>query len=143
MIRYLLIIALLFSLSVAEGLAPLPALAIGDDPPPSYDIIMLAGADYSLTLTLANNGTPIDQTGNTYVAQFRSAPGSSIFASYSCNSPAPVSGQIQCRLSKAQTLALSGKAGVWDLLLQSPSGTVEYLFGVGKAGVKPTSSRLP
>jgi hypothetical protein len=126
-------------------LAPVSCFAatVGDDPPPSYDILMLAGEDYQLLLTMANNHQPIDLTGNTYVMQFRSAPNGTLFASYSANAVIPASsGQISGRLSKAQTTKLIGKTGVWDLLQRTAAGLVSYIM-TGKCSVQPTVSKLP
>lgn len=130
--RLILIIALL--------LAPTIALAIGDDAPPAWDITMMAGEDYRLLFALAYNGQPIDLTGNTYAGQFRSAPGAQVFANFSAN--AVSGGRISVRLSRAQTLALSGKSGVWDLVQRTSAGLVSYAM-TGKCTVRPTSTRLP
>lgn len=111
--------------------------------PGFYNITMQAGEDYRLTLKLAGRtGAAIDLTGNTYAAQFRSAPAPSgtVFATYTATVASPASGQISVRLSKAQTVALSGKAGLWDLLQIDAAGLATYLL-TGKCSVRPTVTR--
>jgi hypothetical protein len=115
------------------------------DLPTPFDVVMLAGSDFNFPLKATNaTGAAIDITGYSYRAQFRSAPapGGVLFANYSTavlNGPA---GLFQISLSKFKTLALSGKAGVWDLLQVDPTGKVTYQMS-GKAAVKPTATRLP
>jgi hypothetical protein len=129
--RLLLIVITLVCLTV-------PALA--EEP----TLTMKAGADYRATLVWSNpqTGTPINLTGNSYAAQFRSAPypGGQLFANYSAIVTSPVTGTMELRLSRAQTSTLSGKAGVWDLRQTDSSGLVTYQFG-GKVVVLPTVTR--
>jgi len=110
--------------------------------PGTYDIIMQAGEDYVLTAVESNNGTPINLTGNTYAAQFRSAPAPAgiVYATYSASTSNPSAGQIRVKLSAAQTLAQSGKSGVWDLRRTDAAGQVSYRL-TGKCAVKPTVTR--
>lgn len=111
--------------------------------PGAYDIIMQAGEDFRLTMALKDsNGTAINLTGNTYSAQFRSAPAPAgvVFATYSASASAPASGQVTIKLSKAQTTNTSGKTGLWDLKQTDAAGSVSYLLA-GKVIVKPTVTR--
>jgi hypothetical protein len=105
--------------------------------PTAFDMIMLAGADYKLDVFLKQpSGTALDITGYTYTAQFRSGPFPSgiLFAQYSTVNYGATGG-IAIKLSRAQTTALSGKTGVWDLK-QMASGFVSYVLS-GKAVVRP------
>lgn len=113
----------------------IPAFA-GD----TANLTMRAGADYRATLTWTDSASqPLNLTGNSYAAQFRSAPypAGALFATYSCVVTNAVAGQMRISLSRAQTAALSGKAGVWDLKQTSADGSVSYRFG-GTARVMPT-----
>lgn len=105
------------------------------------DLIMAAGADYraTLTWTTPGSGTPINLTGNSYAAQFRSAayPTGTLYATYSTVITNAAAGQMQLRLSRAQTRANSGRTGIWDLQQTDQNGLVSYRFG-GKAVVQPT-----
>lgn len=105
------------------------------------DLVMRAGADYRATLTWTQPVTKaaVNLTGNSYAAQFRTAPypGGALLATYSTVVTNAAAGQMQLRLSKAQTRALSGKAGVWDLKQTDAAGLVSYRFG-GMAKCLPT-----
>lgn len=130
-------------LLIALLLITLPTFGMAADPG-VYDITMQAGEDYRLTLKLTGGtGAPIDLTGTTYAAQFRSgpAPSGAAFATYSANMTMPAtSGLISVRLSKAQTLALSGKTGLWDLRQIDSAGLAAYIL-TGKCYVRPTVTR--
>ena len=71
--RLLLITGLVLSLAIGTAYKS-PAV----DPlnlPTQFDHIMLAGADYLLSIQIKNSsGAVVDLTANTYAAQFRSAP---------------------------------------------------------------------
>jgi hypothetical protein len=111
--------------------------------PGVFDITMQAGEDFKLSVGLADStGADINLTGNTYAAQFRSAPapGGVVFATYSAYSPSPATGQITVKLSSAQTSKQSGKSGIWDLKQTDSAGQVSYLL-TGKCAVKPTATR--
>lgn len=105
------------------------------------DLIMKAGADYRATLTWTMPGTKavVNLTGNSYVAQFRSAPypAGTLYATYSTIVTSASAGQMQLRLSHRQTATLSGKTGVWDLKQTDAAGQVSYRFG-GTVKVMPT-----
>jgi hypothetical protein len=137
------LILIIFALLVL--CSPLHAATSHIDMPTPFDITMLAGSDFSLSLKSTNElGTTIDLTGYQFRAQFRSAPAPAgvVFANYSISIMNAPSGLFQVTLSRFKTLSLSGKSGVWDLLQTDPSGKVVYLIS-GKAAVKPTATRLP
>lgn len=111
-----------------------------NDLPTTFDMVMLAGADYSLALTNTTaEGTAVDITSFQYMAQFRSAPApaGTLFATYSTTTTNAAAGQFKVTLSRARTTALSGKTGVWDLLQVDNAGKYTFLLS-GKAVVKPT-----
>jgi len=111
--------------------------------PGVYDVTMYAGEDFKLTLLLKDStGAAMNLTGSTYAAQFRSAPApaGTVFATYSASAPTPANGQIEVKLSRAQTAINTGKAGMWDLRQTGTTGLVSYLL-TGKAAVKPTVTR--
>lgn len=104
------------------------------------NLVMKAGADYRANVVwTSSSGTAINLTGNSYSGQFRSAPypSGTLFASYSCVVTNAAAGEMRISLSRAQTAALSGKAGVYDLKQTSADGTVSYRFS-GTAKVLPT-----
>jgi len=103
------------------------------------DIVMKAGADYRAKLAWTDKaGKPVNLSGNSYSAQFRSAayPSGILFASYSCIVTDAAKGQMQLRLSRQQTVTLSGKSGIWDFRQTDAGGLVTYRFG-GSARVMP------
>lgn len=97
------------------------------------NLVMKAGADFrsTLTWTVPGSGVPVDLTGNSYAAEFRSAPypNGTLYARYSTIITDAAAGQMQLRLSRAQTTPLYNKTGVWDLKQTSADGTVAYRFG--------------
>ena len=111
--------------------------------PGTYDIAMLAGEDYRLTLKLTDStGSAMNLTGCSYAAQFRSAPAptGSVFATYSTSVTSAGTGTISVRLSRAQTSLSSGKSGLWDLKQTDSTGLVSYIL-TGKCSVRPTVTR--
>jgi len=111
--------------------------------PGIYDVVMQAGEDYRLSMTLQDsNGNNVDLTGYSYKAQFRKspAPGGIVYATYSTVFTNMTSGGVEIRLSKAQTTSTSGLIGVWDLRETDPSGLVTYKAG-GKVICRPTVTR--
>lgn len=141
MIRSLLLIPLLTLAFVTH------AQAQGqNDLPTPFDMVMLADADYNLTITHTDpaSGAVINLTGYSFYAQFRSAPAPSgaVYATYSTPIVNASLGRSRVSLSCAQTLANSGKSGIWDLLMVSNTGVSTYVLA-GKAKVMPTATRRP
>jgi hypothetical protein len=131
-----LIIALLLAFSLIGNAQAIEPLNL----PTPYDMVMLAGADYSLPVILKLSSTTTeDITGYAYAAQFRSGPAPSgiVFANFSTIITTPVNGMLRVSLSRRQTLPLSGKSGVWDLRQTTTAGVVTYVIS-GKASVRPT-----
>lgn len=117
-----------------------------NDLPSPFDMVMLSGADYSLSVQITNpaDGTPVNISGYQYFAQFRSAPAPTgiLFATYSTSIVNSMQGQMKVKLSKAQTANLTGKSGIWDLLQLDTSSKATFLLS-GKATCKPTSTVYP
>jgi len=121
--------------------------------PVNWDLVMQAGEDYVLNLQLtscADVPLPVPPavcksskvtklTGYSYKAQFRSAaaPAGTIYANLSTVFSDMTGGRVDIKLSKAQTAANSGRAGVWDLQQTDSGGQVSYIIR-GKAAVSPT-----
>jgi hypothetical protein len=134
---------LTFSCLIILHLA-LPVIAQNlEDLPKQRDIIMLAGADYQLNIkNVTSTGAVVNITGYGYAAQFRSAPGGTLFATYSTRIINGPSGWSRVSLSRFQTLNLVGKTGVWDLLQTDTAGKSTFL-ATGKVVVQSTSTKLP
>ena len=131
-----LFIGILLALSLAAGsrAAEQPNL------PTNFDMVMLAGADYLLTIQVKDNlGALLTLSTNTYKAQFRSTtyPVGTVFANFSTIPRPGFTTILDVKLSKAQTAALTGRSGVWDLKQTAPTGFVSYIMS-GKAFVRPT-----
>lgn len=116
--RFLLILLLL--------LLPVSAHALGDDLPPVYDIILLSGEDYSLTLDMTYNTKPVILTGNTYTAQCKDSS-NAVFANMSAYASPSTTGRIVVKLSNSQTAATAGKVGTWKLIQQTVGGIISYI----------------
>jgi len=111
--------------------------------PGTYDLTMLAGEDFSLSLQLKDgNGQNMDLTGYNYKAQFRqsAAPTGVIYANLSTVFTSYTGGRFNVKLSRAQTATNSNKSGIWDLQQTDSGGKVSYILS-GKAIVKPTATR--
>jgi hypothetical protein len=90
--------------------------------PGQYDHRFTAGDDYQVTVTLSQNGTPVDTSTYTFSAQVREGylPDGEIKATFTVS---PVTGGCVLSLTGEQTRSLANrKRLVWDL--QSVSGQV-------------------
>lgn len=74
--------------------------------PASYDIKLVAGDDYQITVRLLEDDTPIDTSGYTFKAQVRNGylPNADLIAEFSVN---PVTGGAELSLTDEQTKDLS------------------------------------
>lgn len=139
MLRSLLIPLLLLAFATSS-----PAQGQNDLPTP-FDMVMLAGADYRLSIVNTTAaGLAVNITGYTYYAQFREAPApaGALFASYSASVVDAAAGKLSVRLSRAQTWALSGKTGIWDLLQIDNTGKATFI-AAGQVAVRPAATRWP
>jgi hypothetical protein len=102
---------------------------IQTDLPKQFNIYMQAGGDYALYLkNVDSTGAANDITGYQFAAQYRDAPLGSLFATYSTAITDGPAGRFQMTLSSAQTTALVGTTGVWDLLQIDTIGKRTYLL---------------
>lgn len=111
--------------------------------PAIYDAVMYANEDYRLNMVLKDSaGAVMNLSGYSYKAQFRSAPAPAgiVYANYSAYVTSTTGGALTVRLSKAQTSALSGYAGFWDLQQTDSASAISYLLS-GRAVVKTTVTR--
>jgi hypothetical protein len=116
-----------------------------DNLPTQFDMIMVAGDDYTLDLRhVDNTGTAINLTGSTFYAQFRTLPftGSILLANYSTPIVNAATGRSRVSLSRRQTLPLSGASGIWDLLHIDSTGKRKYRMG-GKVTIVPKTTQGP
>jgi len=107
---------------------------------PVLNITIIEGADYSLSLTLAEDGVPTDLTGYTFQAEIREnyAATAPILVSFTSAIPDPTTGEVILSLDAATTQDLfsasdanraRSQVGYWDAFYQSPSGVRSYLVG--------------
>ena len=88
--------------------------------PANYDIKLVAGDDYSITIKLLQDGTPIDTSAYTFTAQIRDGylPDGTLVASFTV---APVTGGATLSLTSAQTEPLRNYSRLyWDVQSASP-----------------------
>jgi len=84
--------------------------------PASLDLIIRTGDTEQVTLYVTNNGTPVNVTGRTFIAQIRLNPSSlTPIASFTCVITDAAGGVVTCTLSATVTAALTPVSGVWDL----------------------------
>mgnify|MGYP000131849077 CR=1 FL=1 len=88
--------------------------------PANYDIKLVAGDDYQITVRLLDDGSPIDTNGYTFTAQVRDGylPDGQLVQSFTVT---PVSGGAKLSLSASQTSGLGLYSRLyWDVQSSSP-----------------------
>jgi hypothetical protein len=106
-----------------------------------YDIVIDQGADFSIQLDLANDGSAVDLTGYSARAQLRSTPTSdTIAASFTINFTDRANGQLKMEMPNATTAGLSSGKYYYDLESVSGGGVVTRLLQ-GVARVTPNVTR--
>lgn len=88
--------------------------------PANYDIKLVAGDDYSITVRLLQDGSPIDTSAYTFSAQIRDGylPDGELIASFGV---AAITGGATLTLTDAQTKTLINRSRLyWDLQSTSP-----------------------
>lgn len=101
------------------------------------DLLIQKGADYSVTVTLSNpDGTPMDLTGSTVIAQMRKRSDTDLVAAFTVVISNPTGGVFVFGLTHEQTTALvCGESlnepksqYVWGMKLQDVIGGITPLF---------------
>lgn len=88
--------------------------------PAKYDLNLVAGDDYQITIKLLEDGSAIDTSGYTFSAQIRDGyfPDGELIASFSVSA---VTGGATLSLTDAQTKTLVNKSRLyWDVQSASP-----------------------
>lgn len=88
--------------------------------PANYDIKLMAGDDYQITIRLLDDGAPIDTAAYTFTAQIRDGylPDGKLIQSFSVD---PVDGGATLSLTSAQTEGLVNTSRLyWDVQSASP-----------------------
>lgn len=80
------------------------------------------------------DGTPLDLTGYTAVAQIRQTPASTTFAAFTCTVDGPT-GRVAFRMPSAESDKLVFSEGVWDSFLADASGE-RYPYAAGRVTIK-------
>ena len=106
------------------------------------NIFIDQGADFSTTVTISDaNGSALDLTGYTALAQVRKTYASSTATAFTADFAADrTTGQITISLTDTQTTALEAGRYVYDLLVTNASGTKTRVVE-GIATVNPSVSR--
>lgn len=88
--------------------------------PAKYDLNLVAGDDYQITVKLLEDGSPVDTSAYTFKAQIRDGylPDGELIASFAVSA---VTGGATLTLTDAQTTPLVNKSRLyWDLQSASP-----------------------
>lgn len=88
--------------------------------PANYDLKLVAGDDYQVTVRLLSDGSPIDSESYVFTAQIRDGylPNGELIESFSVT---PVDGGATLSLTSAQTESLSQYSRLfWDMQSASP-----------------------
>ena len=100
---------------------------------PIYNITVHQGQTWEMSLfTQDENGAPKDLTGYTARMQVRDRAGGAILLDRTVGSGIAITapdGQIAVSMTAVESAALAFSKGVYDLLIQSGTGTVTYLCG--------------
>ena len=106
-----------------------------------YDIVIDQGADFSIQLDLANNGSAVNLTDFTARAQLRATPTTSELAgSFTLTFIDRTGGILNMEMPNATTAALSPGKYYYDLEIESGGGVVTRLLQ-GVARVTPNVTR--
>ena len=106
-----------------------------------YDIVIDQGADFSIQLELANNGSAVNLTGYTARAQLRATPTSSELAgSFTINFTDRANGILKMEMTNSTTAGLPPGKYYYDLESVSGGGVVTRLLQ-GVARVTPNVTR--
>jgi len=88
--------------------------------PAQYDIKLVAGDDYQITVRLLEDGSPIDSSSYTFTAQIRDGylPDGELLQSFAVT---PVAGGATLKLTSTETAALALSSRLyWDVQSASP-----------------------
>ena len=107
---------------------------------PTYNITVIEGADYAVSLTMTEDGLPVNLTGYSFEAQLREnfAEYAPVLGEFTRTVPSPATGEVVLSLSAATTQNMfattdanraHGQVGYWDVFYTSPTGIREYLLG--------------
>jgi len=107
---------------------------------PRYDITIIEGADFTLSLVLEEDGAPMDLTGYTAQAQLRESyeQAAPLVIAFRTDIINPAIGELILSLTGAQTTNLFAAvtpqrprqlAGYYDVFITSPTDAVKYLLG--------------
>tara|TARA_R100000458_G_C8160185_1_gene164567 strand:+ start:228 stop:563 length:336 start_codon:yes stop_codon:yes gene_type:complete len=106
-----------------------------------YDIVIDQGADFSIQLELANNGSAVNLTNFTARAQLRPTPRSSELAgSFTINFTDRANGTLKMEMTNSTTAGLTPGKYYYDLETVSGGGVVTRLLQ-GIARVTPNVTR--
>ena len=120
---------------------------------PTYNITIIEGEDYSVSLTLKENNVLVDLTGYAFQAQVRSnySESSPILSSFTCTVPIPTTGEVVLSLGAATTQNMFDpsdtarareQVGYWDVFYTSPSGVRKYLLGGRVSFIQTITARV-
>ena len=106
------------------------------------NIFIDQGANFATTVTINDgNGSALDLTGYTALAQIRKTYESTSAISFTANIESPATlGQITISLTSTQTAALEYGRYVYDLIITDSSGVITRVVE-GIATINPSVSR--
>lgn len=82
-----------------------------------HNIIVGRGEDFSATITVNQDSSPVDLTDDTFAAEVRRGSGRPLEATFTCTVTDASAGNLTITLPKDQTLLLDGdKSYKWHLL---------------------------
>ena len=107
---------------------------------PVYNLTLIEGADYALSLTLTENNIPIDITDYTFESAIKEnyGDGALALASFTITIPNPATGEVILSLDDAITQDLfatddptraRAHVGYWDVFFTPSGGARQYLLG--------------
>lgn len=96
----------------------------------NHNIIVGRGEDFSASITVSQDGSPVDLTDDTFAAEVRRGSGRPLEATFTCSITDAGAGNLTITLPKEQTLRLDGdKSYKWDLFRTvDGNGAVSHLI---------------
>ena len=107
---------------------------------PTYDITIIEGESYSLTLTLTENGVPVPLAGYSFISKIKAsyADNEPTLATFTATIDPGVPGTVTLSLdhtitngllSSTTPLRAQATTGVWDVFYITPTGAHRYFLG--------------
>lgn len=120
---------------------------------PVYNITLVEGADYALSLILQEDGVPINLTDYTFEASIKEdfSDSAMTLAAFTATKPNPATGEVVLSMTSTVTQGMftasdatrsRGYVGYWDVFFTNAVGTRQYLLGGRVTFIQTITARV-